>query len=169
MIDPIPPPSTWLVEATRPLARLLSFQTLPYHIHEIILALCLYQAVQSVVSPRLSTYLFPRIYPNLNRRTKLNWDVHVVSMVQSCLINTIALWVIFRDEERSAMTALERVYGYTGAAGTVQGLAAGYFLWDLIVCSRHYGVFGFGLWAHALCALVVFSFGFVSRVNCTWF
>ncbi len=65
------------------------------------------------------------------------------------------------------MNALERVYGYTGAAGTVQGLAAGYFLWDLIVCSRHIKVFGPGLWAHAVCALVVFSFGFVSRSPAT--
>ena len=162
MLDPIPPPSKWLVEATKPLANFLSFQTLPYHVHEIIHALALYQTVQTVVSPAVSSYLFPRIYPNLNQRTKLNWDVHVVSLVQSCLINTIALWVIFTDEERGSMNALERVYGYTGAAGTVQGLAAGYFLWDLIVCSRHINVFGPGLWAHALAALVVFSFGFVS-------
>jgi hypothetical protein len=162
MIDPTPPPPTWLSEAVRPVSDLLGFQTLPYHVHEIIFAVFLYQTVQSLISPVLSSYVFPNIYPNLNRRTKLNWDVHVVSMVQSCLINTLALWVIFTDEERKDMSALERVYGYTGGCGMIQGLAAGYFLWDLLICSRHFKVFGFGLWAHAVCALVVFSFGFVS-------
>jgi len=82
-------------------------------------------------------------------------------MVQSCLINTLALWVIFADEERKEMNALERVYGYTGASGMIQGLATGYFVWDFIICSRYFKLFGLGLWAHALSALVVFSFGFV--------
>ena len=161
MIDPIPAPPTWLSEAVRPLSGILSFQTLPYHVHEIIFAVFLYQTVQSFVSPIFSSYFFPDVYAKLNRRTKLNWDVHVVSMVQSCLISTLALWVIFTDEERKDMTALERVYGYTGACGMIQGLATGYFVWDLIICSRYFKVFGLGLWAHALSALVVFSFGFV--------
>ena len=85
----------------------------------------------------------------------------MVSMVQSCLINTLALWVMFTDEERKGMDVLERVYGYTGGCGMIQGLAAGYFLWDFVLCTVHYKVFGFGLWAHAVSALVVFSFGFV--------
>lgn len=55
----------------------------------------------------------------------------------------------------------ERVWGYTGAGGMVQALAAGYFLWDLGICVKHFRVFGVGLFAHAVAALVVFSFGFV--------
>lgn len=55
-----------------------------------------------------------------------------------------------------------RVWGYTGAGGMVQGFAAGYFLWDLVVCVGNVGVFGWGLLAHAVAALVVFSLGFVS-------
>lgn len=60
------------------------------------------------------------------------------------------------------MNAFERVYGYTGGCGLIQALAAGYFLWDLVVTSRNIGIFGVGMWAHAVCALCVFSFGFVS-------
>jgi len=56
----------------------------------------------------------------------------------------------------------ERVWGYTGADGMIQAFAAGYFLWDLCVCAGNVGVFGFGLLAHAMAALVVFSLGFVS-------
>ncbi len=60
-----------------------------------------------------------------------------------------------------------RVWGYTGAGGMIQGFAAGYFLWDLMVSSMNVGVFGWGLLAHAVSALVVFSFGFVSRLSPT--
>ena len=56
----------------------------------------------------------------------------------------------------------ERVWGYDGAGGMIQGFAAGYFLWDLIICVRFLEVFGWGLLAHAVAALVVFSLGFVS-------
>ena len=55
----------------------------------------------------------------------------------------------------------ERVAGYTGGGGLVQGFATGYFLWDLFVCARNVSVFGWGLLAHAVAALVVFSLGFV--------
>lgn len=60
------------------------------------------------------------------------------------------------------MNALERVWGYTGAAGMIQGMAAGYFLWDLVVTLQNVRLFGFGMLAHATSALIVFSFGFVS-------
>ncbi len=163
MLDPIPSPPTWLFNFTKPYAEAIALPTLPYHVHEVIFAYLLYQNIELIVSPRLSTWLFPNIYPKLNRRTRINWDVHVVSLFQSCIINTLALWVMFKDEERADMkhSAIERIHGYTGASGLIQAFAAGYFLWDFIVSSRHLSVFGLGIWAHALSALTVFSFGFV--------
>ena len=56
----------------------------------------------------------------------------------------------------------ERVWGYSGAGGMIQGFAAGYFVWDLGICFRNRSTFGLGLLAHAVAALIVFSFGFVS-------
>jgi TLC domain len=162
MLDPIAPPPPWLSSQITNLSNTLCFPTLPSHVHEIIASFLFYQFVQSVLSPLASSYFFPRIYPSFNRRTKINWDVHVVSLVQSCSINAAALWVMYVDEERMDMSALERVYGYTGGCGMIQGLAAGYFLWDLVVTSTNIGIFGVGMWAHAVCALCVFSFGFVS-------
>jgi len=58
-----------------------------------------------------------------------------------------------------------RVWGYTGAGGMIQGFAAGYFLWDLCVSTLHVGIFGWGMLAHAIAALVVFSLGFRPFVN----
>lgn len=158
---PIPPPSL-LARSTEPLASFLSLPTLPLHIHELLFAALSYQLICASLSPRLSTYLFPTIYPHLPRRTRLNWDVHVVSLAQSIFVCAAALWVMFADEERRGMDWKERVWGYTGAGGMIQAFAAGYFLWDLWICLRWFRVFGVGLLMHAVAALVVFSLGFVS-------
>lgn len=163
MLDPLPPAPQWLSGYTQPLANSLSLPVLPLHIHEVIGAFFFYQFLHSVISPWISTKLFPKIYPQFSARTKLNWDVHVVSLVQSTLINIAALWVIFVDEERKTMSSGERIYGYTGACGLIQALATGYFLWDLIVSTIHIKMFGIGLWFHAVSALCVFSFGYVSK------
>ncbi|CCE28339.1 uncharacterized protein CPUR_01814 [Claviceps purpurea 20.1] len=69
------------------------------------------------------------------------------------------------DKERASMTWEERIWGYTGGTSMIQGLAAGYFVWDLVVTSLNLTVFGLGTLAHALAALIVFSFGFRPFVN----
>lgn len=165
MLDPFPfraPP--FLVELVQPLATRLSLHTLPYHVHEILFACLLYTFVGSYVSPRLSFRFFPNTYPRLNERTRLNWDVHVVSLVQSVLITGLSAWVLWfgGDEQASRMDWVERIWGYTGTLGMVQALAAGYFLWDLVVSLWRVDVFGWGFVIHAFSALFVFGFGFVS-------
>lgn len=69
---------------------------------------------------------------------------------------------MYYDEERKNMAWEERIWGYTGAAGLIQGFATGYFIWDLVVTLQNLRNFGLGMLAHALSALIVFSFGFVS-------
>ncbi|KAK4695735.1 hypothetical protein P7C71_g2063, partial [Lecanoromycetidae sp. Uapishka_2] len=161
MRDPFPlAPPPFLTSLIQPLASYLALPTLPLHIHELLLATLTYHGIYRYISPYISTRLFPTIYPKLTAKTRLNWDVHVVSLAQSCLINSLALWVMFANEERSSMDWEQRVWGYTGADGMIQGFAAGYFLWDLFVCAGNVDVFGFGLLAHAVAALVVFSLGF---------
>ena len=165
MLDPFPiraPPA--LVKFVQPIATRYSLYTLPHHVHEILFACLLYTFVGSFLSPRLSTRLFPRTYPQLNERTRLNWDVHVVSLVQSVLITGLSLWILWfgADEQASGMDWVERIWGYTGTLGMVQALAAGYFLWDLVVSLWRVDVFGWGFVLHAFTALFVFGFGFVS-------
>lgn len=161
MLDPFPlPPPKLLQQAITPIANYFHLTTLPLHIHEILCAFLLYHFVNTRFSPWFSTRFFPTIYANFNARTRINWDVHVVSMVQSCLINALALWVMFTDDERGAMSASGRVFGYTGACGLIQAFATGYFLWDFVLCATHLDVFGVGLLAHAISALAVFSLGF---------
>jgi hypothetical protein len=162
MHDPFPlPPLPWLSKAVQPFADYFSLTTLPLHIHEVLGSFFAYTFINIVFAPRISTWLFPVRYPKLSAERKINWDVHVVSLVQSTTINFLALWVMFVDEERKNMSWEERVWGYTGAAGMIQGMATGYFLWDLMITLQHVNVFGLGMLAHALSALLVFSFGFV--------
>ncbi|KAI2621052.1 DUF887-domain-containing protein [Hypoxylon sp. NC1633] len=166
MRDPFPiPPIPALSKAVQPWADYLNLPTLPLHIHEIVLIAAFYHIVGSNISPFLSRRLFPTHYSPLSPARKLNWDVHVVSLVQSITINALALWVMYVDDERRNMDWQERVWGYTGAAAMIQALAAGYFLWDLIITATHLNVFGLGMLAHAISALLVYSFGFRPFVN----
>jgi hypothetical protein len=132
------------------------------HVHEIFLSFLFYHSINLFIAPALSAYLYPTIYPRLRPRTKVSWDAHVVSLVQSCIINTLAVMVMVMDNERKIMGPKERLWGYTGATGMVQGFAAGYFMWDLWTGVRDIDVHGLGAVIHAVCALAVSMLGFVS-------
>ncbi|OAK96163.1 DUF887-domain-containing protein [Phaeosphaeriaceae sp. SRC1lsM3a] len=166
MHDPFPlAPPAYMVPYAEKLAGYLSMKTLPLHFHEVIVAYAIYHGTNTYVSPVLSRYFFPRTYNSLNARTKLNWDVHIVSFVQSVLICGMALWVMWADTERHAMDTKERVHGYTGASGLIQAFAGGYFLWDLVITLQNVKIFGIGMLFHAISALCVFSLGFRPFVN----
>jgi hypothetical protein len=124
MRDPIPAPAL-LVKLTTPLAEKLSLSTLPYHTHEIALGFLWYHFILYVLSPAVSRAICPQFYNAFNKRTRLNWDIHCVSMVQALFINAAALYVIFTDRERKEMDWTGRLWGYTPASGMVQGFAAG--------------------------------------------
>jgi len=151
-----------LSDAVQPWADRLSLSTLPLHVHEVLGAALFYTFIHLVVSPVLSNWLFPQYYPRHSRSKKVNWDAHVVSLVQSTLINALALWVMWSDDERRVMDWQQRVWGYDGASAFIQSMAVGYFVWDLITTLLFIDIFGLGLLAHAVSALVVYSFGYVS-------
>ncbi|CAK7225060.1 hypothetical protein SBRCBS47491_005763 [Sporothrix bragantina] len=162
-IAPIPA----LSRAIQPVADYLGLDILPLHIHEILFAALFYTFIQVVVSPVVSNYFVPHIYGPMNRAKKANWDSHIVSLVQSLLINGLALWCMGADQERKNMDHdwKERIYGYIGTPAMVSALACGYFLWDLVITLLNFDVFGPGLLAHAVSALAVFSFGFRPFLN----
>jgi hypothetical protein len=155
----------WLHDLVQPLAVRLGLPTLPLHIHEILFGIALYTFVYFPVSPILSRSLFPSHYPYLSPRSRINWDAHVVSLAQSSLISILALWVLWADDELRQMDHAERVWGYTGAAGLIQALVTGYFVWDLAMAILHFTVFGPGALAHAICALTVYVVGFRPFIN----
>ncbi|KAJ4296515.1 hypothetical protein N0V90_006560 [Kalmusia sp. IMI 367209] len=159
MRDPITPPALF-IQLTKPLADRLSLSTLPYHAHEILLGFLWYHFVLYILSPALSQVLCPKTYNGFNKRTRVNWDIHWVSMVQALFINTAALFVIFSDPQRKEMDWKGRLWGYTPASGMVQGFAAGYFLWDLQISSQYISISGASALLHAIGALAVTCIGF---------
>ena len=68
------------------------------------------------------------------------------------------------DEEMSGTGWRGRIWGYSGAAGFVQAIAAGYFAWDVTVSAGWLEVLGIGSLMHAVAALVITMMGFVSQV-----
>lgn len=153
-----------LRQAVQPYADKYHLPVLPLHVHEALAAALFYTFIHLVVSPWISKKYFAAYYPK-SRGKKANWDAHVVSLVQSTLINIIALGYIFADQERKSMNWMERIWGYTGASGFVQSMAVGYFLWDLITTLIFIDVFGLGVLAHAVSALTVYSFGYRPFLN----
>jgi hypothetical protein len=164
MHDPFPyAPPALLVPYVETFSKYVGLRTLPLHFHEVALAFSLYHVTNRFISPALSNYFFPRIYNALSAKTKINWDVHIVSFVQSTVICVLALYVMYTDRERAEMDWETRVWGYTGASGLIQAFAGGYFVWDLMVTLQNMSAFGMGMLAHAVSALFVFALGFVSQ------
>lgn len=162
MRDPIAPPLL-LVQLGQRMAGRLGLATLPYHVHEILLGFFGYHLVLHVLSPAVSQLVCPKAYNGFNKRTRLNWNIHWVSMIQALFINTAALWVIFKDGERHQMDWRGRLWAYTPASGMVQGFAAGYFLWDLQISIQYMSLDGPSALLHAIGALAVTCIGFVCR------
>ncbi|TEY50706.1 hypothetical protein BOTCAL_0274g00050 [Botryotinia calthae] len=165
MLDPFFSPPKIFGTKVQVLADFLNLQTLPYHIHEIVIAFCFYTIIDTYVSQIISSRLFPKIYPSLSHRVKINWNIHFVSFVQSTVICLLALWVLWTDDERWDMDWRGRIWGYTGAGGLVQAFAMGYFLWDLMASIVHLDALGWSSLIHAICALLVVGIGFRPFAN----
>jgi hypothetical protein len=163
MRDPFPiAPIPWLQNLSRPLANTLGLATLPLHIHEILIASFFYHFIFAFLAPALSARFAPGHYLQLPRDKRLQWNMKVVSFIQSTLISGLSLLVMWIDEERAGMGLEERIWGYTGAAGMVQALAVGYFLWDAYIMARYTDVFGVAMLVHGVACSLTFSLGFVS-------
>ncbi|KAF2719805.1 DUF887-domain-containing protein [Polychaeton citri CBS 116435] len=166
MLDPFrttvsEPVQTFLVR----ISNTFGLSTLPLHAHEVLLALALNALIAQAISPAISARLFPDAYSRFSPRMRINWHVHVVSLVQSCLINALSLYVILVDGERRSWAQDDadwhlRIWGYTGLTGFLQSFALGYFLWDLYVCVRYVGMFGWGMVVHAVASSAMFTFGY---------
>lgn len=160
MLDPFAPPP-WLRTAAEPVGRLLHLNTLPLHAHEILFGFALYSFVNSVLAPFLSVRLFATTYRGFSRRTQLQWNMHVTSLINSAFLSVAFPYVLLADRDRANGTWEERLWGYTGASGLVQGLGAGYFMWDVMVCIANFGTLGAPDLLHAVVALCISVLGFV--------
>lgn len=127
------------------------------HWHEALGSAVFYFLVQ-LSSPLVCKACFGKNYTGLNMKTKLNFDIHVVSMVQ-CVVSIAALlpgWNHLHVKNRVS-DPYSSIYGYTAYNGFVSAITMGYFVWDLYVCLKHRKLFGLGFLLHAFAALYVFT------------
>ena len=120
----------------------LHLTTLPNHIHEVLLSFVFFTLVENWVSPVLSAKFIPQHYSKFPPRTKVNWNIHLTSFVQSIILCSTTIYVIRNDTHRIGDTWEDRLYGYSRAAGSVQALATGYFLWDVMICTVNFRILG---------------------------
>lgn len=123
------------------------------HWQEAVLTFVVYQGIY-LASSVLSPIICPP-YRKLTARNKVNFDIHVVSMI-NCLVMMGLSWPLFKDPILSADT----IYGYTPFAGFVGAYSMGYFTWDTLVCLQHVKMFGPEFLIHGSVAAFVFIQGF---------
>lgn len=164
MLDPFPVPSS-LRDAVHPLTNLLHLNTLPLHIHEVLLSFAAYTVLNTILAPYLSAQLLPTTYAQFAPRTKLQWNIHVTSFVNATIVSVGALYVLYADRDRLSDTWEERMWGYTGLGGMVQAFGAGYFMWDVQVCATNLKTLGVMDLLHAVVALSIAILGFVCRLS----
>lgn len=127
------------------------------HWHEIVGAFLFYVGIQYLLSVLLKRYV-GKTYTDLNLKTRVNFDIHVTSMVQ-CVFSVLACVPMFNHpiwKNRLADPHLA-VLGYYPFGGFISAISIGYFVWDLYVCLRYFKLFGPGFLFHAVAALYVFS------------
>jgi hypothetical protein len=154
-----------LVTVFEPVGDFLGLPHLPNHIHELLFSLLLFHVIYTRLSPTITTYLFPKIYPAYSHEKKVDWDCHIVSLTQSIINSVISMYVIFYDEERKSMTWQERVWGYTEPSNVALGVANGYFVWHAIMMIKYKYMYGWSMVAHGFCCLLIMLPGWVRLLS----
>lgn len=150
--DPI---VAWL----QPYADAYGMHHLPTHVPTLIRSSLLWFAIQAL-SAQLSPKIFPKTFAKFNRKTRIGWDIHVVSFVHAAIITPLAARIWWKARQTNALgiqthpLAVDRLYGYDYEAAQVYAIAQGYFVWDSVVSILHEGP---GFIAHGLVALIAFT------------
>ncbi|CAH6719953.1 topoisomerase I damage affected protein 4 [[Candida] jaroonii] len=127
------------------------------HSHEMAFMFVFYMVIHAL-APGASKKLFGKNYSDLNLKGRINFDIHMVSMVQ-CVISITSLAPMWNHSyyQNRVEDAESSIFGYTSYGGLVASLAVGYFLWDVFVCIKYFESFGVGFLFHGVSAFYVFS------------
>jgi hypothetical protein len=121
----------------------------------------LYQAVYSI-GPSLSSVVFPKTYPSLRGKAKLEWDENIPSLVQAIIICGVSIRALLIDTNRHVSTWQERVWAYSHEATEALTVANGYFYWHLLMMLWHRKTFGWAMVAHAVAVTFLMTNCYVS-------
>lgn len=119
------------------------------HIHEIVYAFIFYQVISSYIAPIINKLIFGERYTSIkDTKLKVDFDIHIVSMVQA-FVSLYILWpVLFLPNFTYNIATYQNDY-----CSMITSLSAGYFVWDLIVCLKYIHIYGLQFLIHAIVAL----------------
>jgi ABC-type transport system involved in multi-copper enzyme maturation permease subunit len=113
----------------------------------MLISAAVWQAVFAL-SDRLSNSFGS--YRRLSPSKKLDWRMHVVSMVHALLMVALCIPILNSKELQ-----LDPVFGTTRYAERVYSIAGGYFLWDIYVSARYFSLTGIQFLFHGSVAFTV--------------
>ncbi|KAH3679272.1 hypothetical protein WICMUC_001096 [Wickerhamomyces mucosus] len=138
-------------EYIKPLVQ--SHECISRNIHFLIFIILFYQIIfisSSIISP----LIFSNTFKDLSKKTRLDFHIRIVSLVQSILI-LIAIIPLFNDP----IMENDRVFGHTPYSELVTSAALGYFVWDSIMSLIFVKYFGIQFLIHGLVSSLVFYIG----------
>ncbi|KAF7868431.1 hypothetical protein EAF04_004963 [Stromatinia cepivora] len=148
-----------------PVGDILGLPHLANHIHLLLSFLFLYHVLYNHISPLISHFLFPKIYPRLSHRDKVDWDGHIVSLVQSCINSYISVYILLFDSQRNTMGWQDRVWGYSEGCNVALGVANGYFVWHAVMMCKYKDLYGWSMVAHGFACLAIMLPGWKPAFN----
>ncbi|CCF55762.1 hypothetical protein KAFR_0A03270 [Kazachstania africana CBS 2517] len=120
------------------------------HLHEIVISFIFYNLLASYVAPKLNSLIFKRSYNDIkNKKSKIDFDIHTVSMFQAFISLYILYPTLFLPVN------LDITSYHDDLSSMVAALSIGYFLWDLSICIKHFSLYGIEFTAHALASLYI--------------
>ncbi|KAK9464076.1 TLC domain-containing protein [Lipomyces oligophaga] len=122
------------------------------HVHEFVLAFCLYQGL-FLLGPLFGSFV--QSYKTLSLRTRINFDIHIVSQVQCILILALSFPAFFDPVLQS-----DHLFAYSPYGGLVYAFALGYFAWDTYISVKYVKWFGVGFALHGIASFTVFLLSF---------
>ncbi|KAF8447869.1 DUF887-domain-containing protein [Boletus edulis BED1] len=125
-------------DTVRPLAEKCGLSVLPEFADIVVFAWLFFTALQVGISPAISRVVFPVSYGKANKRTRKNWDVHVVSLVHALIAVALASWCL-----KAKSLNDDRAFGTYPDASFLLAIAVGYFIWDALESIIHFSEVGF--------------------------
>jgi len=136
-------------DAVRPIAQKYGFSVLPEVADIVVIAALFFTAINFSLSPAISRAVFPLWYGKADRRTRINWDVRVVSLIHALVAVVLAsrcLSLKSLDQDRA--------FGTDPNASFLLAITIGYFIWDVFETILNFSEVGFV--AHGVACLSIF-------------
>ncbi|WWC67953.1 uncharacterized protein I206_101872 [Kwoniella pini CBS 10737] len=130
-----------------------TFNPLPLlspHLPTLLISTIFFYCIQ-IASHKITPKIFKK-YEEFDKRTKIGWASHTVSMVHAILVIPLSIKCL-----SSTLLKEDPIFGYDSFVGHVFAFSSGYFLWDTLD-SIFNSTIGFVIHGAACLAVFIFSF-----------